>query len=326
MLRLFIALNLLLFNLYACQGGYDSCIKKINDSKTIQNNSLFIPIKNSELLVYSKIAPDAKILKYDPFLSLYLVDDRKKFPYPFAINMRQQLGSAMVSGADAKEGKILKNQVGLNFFATFSQKTTTPALITSSCCSLEAIVTPDGIIQKEYLKRFVSSSKVEYADIGIRVKNEGGHVVVSASDPYMKNNPFKKGDYIIAFNGVKIRAASLLMRNILFSKVGSKHKVKVKRDGKIFDFTVLASMRYGGGYVSDTFLEQKGIYFDNQLHVTKLSQKFLDYGLVRGDRLLQVNGAEVKTQKELRKYIEDFKDFSSLLFERRNFQFFVKIK
>ena len=149
MLRLFIALNLLLFNLYSCQGGYDSCIEKINDSKTIQNNSLHIPIKNTELLIWSKTTPNAKILKYDPFLSLYLIEDTNKFPYPFAINMRLQLGLAMVNTTDARESKVLKNQVGLNSFATFSQKTTTPALITSSCCSLEAIVTPEGIIQKE---------------------------------------------------------------------------------------------------------------------------------------------------------------------------------
>ena len=326
MLRLFIALNLLLFNLYSCQGGYDSCIEKINDSKTIQNNSLHIPIKNTELLIWSKTTPNAKILKYDPFLSLYLIEDTNKFPYPFAINMRLQLGLAMVNTTDARESKVLKNQVGLNSFATFSQKTTTPALITSSCCSLEAIVTPEGIIQKEYLKRFLSSSKVAYSDIGIRVKNEGGYVLVSESDPYMKNNLFKKDDCILTFDGVKIKAASVLMRKVLFSKIGSKHKVQVKRDGKVLNLLVETSKRYGGGYVSDTFLEQKGVYFDKQLHITKLSQNFLGYGLLVGDRLIQVNGAEVKTQKELRKHIEGFKDFSSLLFERRNFQFFVNIK
>lgn len=326
MLRLFIALNFLLLNLYACKGGYDSCIKKINDSKTIQKNSLFIPIENSKLLIYSKTIPNAKILKHDPFLSLYLIEDSNKFPYPFDINMRLQLGSSIINKRDAKEGEILKNQVGLNSFASFSQKHTVPALITSSCCSLEAIVTPEGIIQKEYLKRFVSSDKVQYSDIGIRVKNKGGYVIVSASDPYMNKNPFKKGDCIIAFDGMKMKAASFFMRKVLFSKVGSKHKVKVKRNGKLLNFVVDSSKRYGGGYISDTFLEQKGIYFDKVLHITKLSQKFLDNGLVLGDRLLQVNGVEVKSQKELRKYIEDFKDFSSLLFERRNFQFFVNIK
>lgn len=326
MFRLFIALNFLLLNLYACKGGYDSCIKKINDSKTIQNNSLLIPIENSKLLIYSKNIPNAKILKYDPFLSLYLVEDPKSFPYPFDINMRLQLGSSIVNARDAKEGKILKNQVGLNSFATFSQKHNTPSLVMSSCCSLEAIVTPEGIIQKEYLKRFVSSAKPEYSDIGIRVKNRDGYVLVSARDPYMKNNLFKKDDCILAFDGIKIKAASFLMRQVLFSKVGSKHKVKIKRAGKIINLVVKSSKRYGGGYISDTFLEQKGVYFDSQLHVTKLSQMFLDYGLLLGDRLLQVNGVEVKTQKELRKYIEDFKDFSGLLFERRNFQFFVNIK
>ena len=58
----------------------------------------------------------------------------------------------------------------------------------------------------------------------------------------------------------------------------------------------------------------------------RVSTAFKKYGLLIGDQLLQVNGVAVKTQEELLHYIEDFKDFSSLLFERRKFQFFVNIK
>jgi len=323
---LFILTSLLLLNLYACQGGYFSCIAKIKDSKTIQNKALYIPVKNNKLLVYSKYKPKAKILKHDPFLSLYLIEDKKKFKYPFSVNMRQQLGSAIVNDKVSKEGKILKNQIGLNSLGVYSTRFSTAALITSSCCSLEGIYTPRGVIQKEYIQRFLSKEPATYSDIGIRVKNEAGFVIVSTSNPYLKNNPLKKDDCILEFDGKKVKAASIFMRRVLFSKIGSKHTVKVKRGSKYMTFKVVSSLRYGGGMISDTFLEHKGIYFDETLHIVGLNQEFIDYGLLLGDQLLQVNGVKVKNQNELLSYIENFKDFSSLLFSRRNFQFFVDIK
>ncbi|MDF1876559.1 PDZ domain-containing protein [Sulfurimonas sp. SAG-AH-194-L11] len=326
MIRLFVLTNFLLLNLYACQGGYFSCIEKIKDSKTVQNSSLYIPVKNNKLLVYSKEKPKTKILKYDPFLSLYLIEDTKKFKYPFLINMRLQLGSAIVNDKLSKEGKIVKNQIGLNSLALYSTKLTKLALITSSCCSLEGIATPRGVIQKEYIKRFLSASPATYSDIGIRVKNENGFVVVSAANPYLENNPLQKGDCIVEFDSKKVRAASVFMRHVLFSKLGSKHTIKIKRGNKFMTFKVVSSKRYGGGMVSDTFLEHKGIYFDDTLHIVALSKEFIDYGLLLGDQLLQVNAIDVTNQNELLRYIENFKDFSLLLFSRRNFQFFVNIK
>ncbi len=326
MFRLFLLTQLFLVSIYACQGGYVSCVAKIKDSKTIQNNSLSIPVKGHKRLVYSKQRPNAKILKYDPFLSLYLIKDKSTFAYPFRVNMKLQLGSALVTNKYAKEGKILKNQIGLNSLALYSVKSKKPALITSSCCSLEGIVTPRGVIQKEYIKRFLSSAPATYGDIGVRVKDEKGLVIVNSSNPYIKDNPFHKEDYIVAFDGKRVRSASIFMRKVLFSKIGSLHSVKVKRDGKFLTFDIITHKRYGGGVLSDTFLEQKGIYFDENLHIIKLPKMLKNYGLLVGDRLLQVNAITVKNQEELLRYIENFKDFSLLLFERKNFQFFVKIK
>lgn len=326
MFRLFIACNLLLLNIFACESGYDSCIKKINDSNAIQKDFLSIPIKNKKRLIYSLCTPNAKILKHDPFLGLYLIEDKSSFAYDFDVDARLQLGYAVVDAKKATEGKIVKNQVGLNTLAQFSSKHEKPALITNSCCSLEGIMTPRGVIQKEYIQRFVSSASADYSDIGIRVQNQNRQVIVTASNPYMKNNPFKKGDAILEFDGKKVEAASVFTRAVLFAKVGSKHKVKVKRGSKIISFDVTTHKREGGGNVSDTFLEHRGIYFDERLKIVGLSQEFQEYGLLLGDRLIQVNGVLVKTQEALRAYIEDFQDFSSLLFERENFEFFVNIK
>jgi len=324
--RLFLVIQLFFANIFACQGCYTSCVKKIRDSKTIQKKSLFIPVKHHNILVYSPERPKSKILKEDPFLSLYLIKDYRKFPYPFEVNMRSKTASAVVNEKRAKKGKIIKNQVGLNTLGVYTAKLSSPALITTSCCFLEAIVTNRGVIQKEYIQRFLSHAPVTYGDIGIRVKNKKGLVVVSASDPYIKENPFKKGDCIVAFDGREVHAASVFMRAVLFSKIGSLHSVKIKRHGELLHVKVITHKRYGGGAFSDTFLEQKGIYFDKKLHIVKLSKQFKNYGLLLGDELLQVNGKTVKNEEELREYVEGFKDFSLLLFERRNFQFFVKIK
>lgn len=326
MFRLFTLLGLLFLNLYACKGGYDSCKQKVLDSQTIQACTLAIPVQKHQRVVYSQTPPKEKILKHDPFLSLYLIEDKKGFAYPFRINMQEQLGIASVSTKTPVEGKIIKKQIGLNTLAIFSEPILYPSIITSSCCSLEAIVTPEGIIEKEYIQHFINAKESSYADIGIRVKEEKGKVIVNAVDPFMAHNPFEKGDIILSINGKKVQNASMLMREILFSKIGSSQKIQVKRNAKTVAFTALSYKRYGGGYISDTFLEQKGIYFDKNLCIIEVQKDFAAYGLLEGDRLIEVNGVRVKTQAELQEYLAKSKDFSSLLLERNGFQFFVTLE
>ncbi|EDZ61904.1 protein containing PDZ/DHR/GLGF domain [Sulfurimonas gotlandica GD1] len=326
MFRLFLALNFLLLNLFACKGGYESCKLKITDSKSIKYQTLQIPVLKNKRLLFSSHLPNAKIIKYDPFLSLYLVEDRTKFEHPFKINNHLSLGVASVNNKRAIEGKIVKDQIGLNNFATFNEPLATPALLLNSCCALEGIVTPQGIIQKEYLERFLKSKSAQYGDIGIRVDDIKKSITITRVNPFIKDNPFQEGDTIVDFAGKKVKDSATLMRKILFSKVGSTHSVKIKRDSKYFTFKVKTQKRYGGGYISDTFLEQKGIYFSKNLTILKIANEFEGYGLKVGDRLMQVNGVKVSIIADIREHISDFKYFASLLFEREHFQFFVNIK
>jgi len=326
MFRLFLALNFLLLNLFACKGGYESCKLKITHSKSIQNSSLQIPVPNNKRVIYSKYIPNAKIIKHDPFLSLYLVKDRKKFKHPFKINNHLALGVASVDKKRAIEGKIVKKQIGLNSLATFSEPVTTPAMLLNSCCALEGIVTPQGIIQKAYIERFLKSKSSEYGDIGIRVKDKKRAIIIKRVNPFVKDNPFEIGDRIVALNGKKTLDSAAFMRKILFSKIGSVHSVKIKRGSKYLTVKVKTKKRYGGGNISDTFLEQKGIYFSQNLTILKIANEFEGYGLKVGDRLIQVNGTKVASVTDIREHISDFKYFASLLFERDGFQFFVNIK
>lgn len=325
MLRVFLALNILLLSLFACKGGYKSCKSKTINLNVIQNKNISIPLKNNQTLIYSTSPVNAKVIKHDPFLNLYLVKSKKYTQYPFRINNQLSLGQAAINNSIAVEGRIKKKQVGLNYLASYSEIVSSPSLLLSSCCNLEGIVTPQGIIQKEYLNNFINSKNVHYSDLGIRVVDEGKLIIVERVNPFDTNNQFKKNDRITHINGKKVNNASGLMMKILFSKVGTKFKVNIIRDGKKLLINTKSARRFGGGVISDTFLEQNGLYFSDDLTIMSIGKKYIKYGLNVGDRLIQVNGKKVNTIDDIRKNIVDFKHSASLLFSRNDFQFFVNI-
>lgn len=325
MFRLFLALNFLLLNLYACKGGFEACKLKTIHSSSIVNDTLQIPIQKNQRIVFSTKTPNAKIIKHDPYLSLYLIEDGKKFKHPFRINNKLSLGTAAVNSKMAIEGKIVKKQVGLNSFAKYSEPLFAPSLLLNSCCALEGIVTPKGIIEKEYIERFLKVKKVSYADIGIRVKDEKKLVIVKSSNPFMKGNPFKTGDCVLELDGKKVKDSASFMRDILFSKIDSIHKVKIKRASDLLTFSVKSQNRDGGGFISDTFLEFLGISFDKDSYIVKIEKKAMKYQLKLGDRLLGINGQKIKSEEDVLNILAKSKESSHLLFQRDQFQFFVTV-
>jgi hypothetical protein len=326
MIKFILALSLVFVNLYACKGGFDSCKLKVKHSNSIQNNTLVIPVLKNKKLIFSRKTPNKEIIKHNPFLSLYLVKESKNFKHPFTINMHLSLGYAAVNSSKAIEGKIKTSQVGLNRLASFSEELFYPSLLTNSCCSLEGLVTPEGIIEKEYINHFIQTKNKNYSDIGIRVKEDNSLVFVESIDPFIENNPFKIGDCIVELNSKKVKNSTTFMQEILFSKIGTKHILKIKRASKLLTIELKTYKRYGGGYISDTFLEQKGIFVNKDLSITKLKSGHEDYGLKLGDKLLRVNNTPTQTQEQVRKNISDYDESASLLIQRDAFQFFVNIK
>ncbi len=326
MLRVFIALNLLLLNIYACKDGYNSCISKLKHSKTFQNKTLQIPISGNKKLIFSQTKPKAVILKHDPFLCLYIIEDKKGFKHPFKINMQYPSGLASVTDKKAIELKIKKRQIGLNQFAISNYPLQELAVLTNSCCSLEGIVTPQGIIEKVYIKRFINKKDIRYGDIGIRIKDTYKGILVSSYNPFIKQNPFKKGDYILSFDGKKVKYSATLMRRILFAKIGFIYNVTVRRENKILNIKVKSQERLSGGYKAETYLESYGLSFDKNLKIIAIDRSKKNYGLAIGDKLIQVNKYLVTKQEQVRRNIPNFKYYPKLLFERNdNFQFFVNL-
>lgn len=325
MLRLLLALSTIFLNLFACSGGLESCRQKVIDSHSVSNGIIQIPVQKNQRLIFSQTKPDATIIKHDPFLRLYLVEDKKGFEFPFKINMKYDMGAMAVDNKEAIKGEIIKKQIGLEQFGLFSKHVSSPSLILNNCCALEGIVTPKGIIQKEYIDRFLKIKTVSYSDFGIRVKDVGSVVSVSSSNPFMKENPFKKNDLILELDGKKVKNSASLMRDILFSQIDSMHKVKVKRDTQILTLTVRSQKRIGGGFLSDTFLEFLGLSFDEELKITKIDKPAERYGLKIGDKLLQIDTKSVQSERDISQIIDGSNKSPNLLFQRDGFQFFVKL-
>jgi len=321
--RLFFLISILFLDIFACRGGYSSCISKLLDSNSIIKNTLQIPVTATTRLVYSATKPKENILKSDPFLRLYLVKTDKYFKYPFKINNFLSFGVAVVDDFKSLEGKIIVPQNGLNHFAKFSEKVSVPSLLTNSCCALEGIVTNKGIIQKDYIERFLKTKDTRYSDIGIRLYDNKRQVKIKRTNPFIKNNPFKNNDIILSYDGKKVKRSSSLIKKILFSKIGSKHILKIKRDGKIIKIKVTTYERKGGGYKCDTFLETLGLYLDDNLKIIKINGFFSKYGLNIGDKLLEINGIPITDIEDLGSNISSLKTTASILFERKGFQFFI---
>lgn len=328
MLKLLILLITLFLNLFAACGNsinFDSCKQKVIDSKTVVDESLQIPIEKNQRLIFSQTPPAQKIIKYDPFLSLYLVEESCGFKYPFKFNDKFSGSTAVINDKIALKGEIVKHQIGLDSFAQYSQNLLSLGVIINSCCYLEAIVTPKGIIEKEYIQRFITTKKVSYGDIGIKVVDTQKSVIVDESNPFLDGNLFKKKDLIVEFDGKKVTSSATLMRDILFSEIGSVHMVKLQRDGVEITLNATTKNRVGGGFVKNKPLEFFGISFDEDLSVIKISKEAEAYGVVVGDKLLQVQAESVKTKDDIYKIFSGGKKTALLLFERDDFQFFVNI-
>ncbi len=338
MLRSFVLFNLVGLSLLACGTEYSSCKQKAVDSNAIQAQTLQIPVSDNKRLIYSTKAPTTKILKSDPFLNLYLVEDATNFAYPFKMNVGTSSEVAAISNGSIQKGKITKKQVGVTTLAIFDKKVSAPSILTNSCCSLEGIVTPNGVIEKEYIERFLNCDDTSYADIGISTNDTNKGVAVVAFNPFIKNNPFNEGDIILSMDGEPVKNSATLMKDILFSKIGTSHKFKIKRGAKELTLDVagqkkeLVEFKKAPASTSAK-IEQKvdaetqlyGFSFDKNLKITKIDEKSNKYGLKVGDKLLQANGMVITNAQDLSKKLSDTKKGASLLFDRNDFQFFVNV-
>lgn len=308
--------------LLACSNSYELCSKKIRDANVITTTSVSVPLQNSKRVVFTLSKSQENVLKYDPFLSLYLIEDRSNFAFPFSFDIERTNSFACADSTMAIEGDISRHQFGLDRFALFSKVVSAPSLLLNNCCSLNGIVTSKGIIEKSFIKHFLETKDVYYSDLGFRLNPKSKEIVVESVNPFINPQIFEKNDKILEFDGKKLHDPRDFATKILFLKLNSKHTMKIERNKKIMLCEVCASTRYGGGFLSDTYLETLGVTFDASLRISGIKNNV--YGLKKGDRLLQVDGKAVDSSDGVRSAYKPT-SMHSLLFERSGFEFFVTI-
>lgn len=302
---------------------FKSCQLKYQVSSSVIKKTQGFAVDTNYVLYYSQKEPSCEVIKRDPFLGLNLVKSPKSFKHVFKFYNNHPKELAAVLPKKVTEGRIVSEQIGLNKLGRFSTCIEENSLISGTCCGIIGISTPYGIIDKRYIRHFLESKEVVYADIGIRLGDKEGTLVVEVN-PFFENSPFFLNDRIISMDGKKTKSAAQLSRDILFASPGSQHIFTIIREGKELKLEAVFQKRLSGGLVPDSFFDLFGLMLDENLIVKEDNAR---YEIKKGDRLLFVMGKEVKTLADIRHILSEEKSSHNkmiiLLFQRDGFDFFI---
>ncbi len=320
MLRL--APLLLLFNFfnYLAADDYANCRLEVEKSyKFFQGkHSYQTPFG---WLLFSK-EPIENYQRSEPLLGLYLLNEKQKKAALKVLKRHPKNVAAITKAAFAKN-RIVNEGLGLDRLAVLKEPSFEGTALFGACCTLRGFVTPYGVVTSDYLLRFLKQKK-PFATAGIRLKEIKGKIIVAEVNPFFASNPFVKGDEILFMDG-KGHTLATLTNSILFSKVGSKHAFRIKRQGLERGVQIYLKERLGGGVLAETYIEQYGFRFNRDLEIVFIDNKSIAYqlGLKTGDTLRSINNISVKSDKDVRDFfIQGIPDQKlRLLFERSGLQF-----
>lgn len=266
-------------------------------------------------------------------MNLYLLKSpRKMRPMELwdkkTFNQKKELAS--ISSRKIHPGRYVRPGWGLDSFARFSALTEPNSVITGICYHMYGLGTGNnGFIEAKLIRRFLRQKEIYYGDIGVRVKMTDKGVTVWDVDPFVKQNPFVRGDVITSIAGHKIRNLTDFWMHTMDQTEGNWLDVEFTRSGKRLARNTYVAKRMGGGFVPDTFLERLGLELDDKLVVTRLIASEYDElkWLRSGDRLIQIDRNSVYNLADLKEAFTLSKGRDiHLLVERGDFQFFVRVR
>ena len=335
MIRIFIAFFIFLGVLNSADFTYpdfSQCYKKNSKSFVYFGDIRAVAVTKNLAVAYSQTKPTVPFIKFDPFLNLYLFKSLKTLnPIKLKSTHNLKLGewiagmddSSLYAGNFAKSGDLLDS------FYLQNSNLEKNSIITCLCCEIYGLGIGGGsFIGSEYIKRFMSAKDVYYGDIGVRFEKQGNDFVVQSKNPLYPKQSLKVGDKILKINGKKVSSLKQLNQTVLFTKPRTTISLELQRGKKILKEKMLVTSRSGGGYLSDSFLENKGIFFDHEMKITKINKKSFGEasGLKIGDKLIQIGHKKIVNTNDLKAYLSKTKNKEvQLLFDRDDFQFFVKL-
>ncbi|MBL0686230.1 MAG: PDZ domain-containing protein [Sulfurospirillum sp.] len=336
MIRFIISFYFIFQALHAVDFTYPDfrqCYNKNVQSFVYFGNIRAVAITPNLAVAYSKTRPKIDYVKFDPFLNLYLFHSKKTLkPAKLRSTRLLKLGE-WIAGMDDTSlyvGNFAKSGVLLDSFHLQNGKLEANSIISCLCCEIYGLGVGSGtFIGSEYIKRFISNKNVYYGDIGVSFEKKAKNFVVKSVDPFYPKQSLHVADKILKIDNKKILSLKQLNQTILFSKPNSTINIEFLRGNKKYKKKLIVRSKIGGGYLSDSSLENKGIFFDKNLKIVKIKKNSFAQtsGLLVGDKLMQIDNKTVKNQKDVQVYISKLKSKDiQLLFDRANFQFFVKMK
>ncbi|WP_331774628.1 DUF7488 domain-containing protein [Sulfurospirillum sp. 1612] len=291
-----------------------------------------IAVSKHYALSYLKHKPNRPYVKHDPFLGLYLFHSAKTLkPIEFKDTRKLALGEwlASIGPNSLYVGNFAQRGSGIDILYSLGTTVKPNDMITCLCYKVYGLGVGDGrFIPSELITRFIKAKKIHYGSIGARFEQIGEEVVVTFVNPFYPGNKLQVGDIIKSVDGKAIKTLEQLEHYILFSPTDKTVTLKFMREGIFKNEKFKIHERQGGGVLSDTFLEYKGMYFDSQLRIISIKAKSFaaQYGLKVGDRLLEIDRHPMKNQNDVKAYLSHIhKKELHLLMDRDNFQFFVKV-
>jgi len=313
------------------------CRKKINNELVVLPNGYpaWVVDENHVLTFNPNLIKDLHVIKSNPLLGLYLIEVNLSNNIKFEPMLFRKIRSPLRFAIDDENympGKIKKQQIGLNF-AEFSEVIEDNLMIISGCCVTAGLsIGGDKYIEADYLKHFIESDDKYLSDIGARFKEVNGKIIVDEVNPFFIDNPFLEGDEILYFNEEPVLNLADFMKQILFLAKNTKVNVEVLRNNELFEFQIKTAILRGGGFLSDTFLENIGVWFDKNLNVTNIhaGSAFAKKELKNHYHLVSINGKTFQNEKEIRQYFSKIKnhipDFFSFKFRLQDKELEIKLK
>lgn len=342
------------------QDDFHACYEK-NKGSIVSVNKHFGVAITKDLIAVPKNgdAPIVKYVKFDPFLQLYLVRSDAPLAAPVMADgadderVSKSTWVAVLSDDNAsKMGHVKALGENLGDFDTLSFEYNATGELNTPCCKLLGIaVGRDKFVPSRYLKHFAAYEDVYYGDIGVKFTQKEGKFYVSEVDPLGRGKMLIKGDELIGIAGALPTSLRQINEAILFAPKGSKIEIIVQRNGTqtIFNVPVSGDLKFTqsadalvpnsssqpnlnampstvASDMDEQILRDYGIAVDNKLIVTKVESgsQAEKFGIKFNDRIVEVERERVKTRSELLNKIADKQSFT-LVFSRKDFQFFVKV-
>jgi hypothetical protein len=270
-------------------------------------------LDNKYSVIYSEDIPeDLNYSKRNPTLGLYFYEHNLPIGgsvLPMKIrNIRNNFRFAM-NGKEYIKGSLKQAQVGLEF-ARFTSEIPENWVVSSGCCVMAGLsVGGDRYLESEFIQRILEMDSDHFSNIGARFVEVDGGIYVYRVNPFFTDNPFLEGDKILKVDGEKPKSFHHFLMDTLLSPKDRIMFIEIEREGSVIEVVVESETLKGGGILSDTFMENLGVWFDKDLYVENIHKDsiFSKKGLKNRFHLMKINDIVVETPADVQDLLSQSK-------------------